>query len=93
MMIEKPKKEAANPTTGQDAARQWRRHRVLVRTGQALMVLGAIIAIVHWLAHIEAFGPEQPPGWVDLVAGYPMGALTLILGAVLAGRKRPTPVR
>jgi hypothetical protein len=36
------------------------------------------------------FGPGQPSGWLDLVAGYPTGALLLITGAILAGRRRPT---
>ncbi|MDP3208822.1 MAG: hypothetical protein Q8M65_06710 [Rhodoglobus sp.] len=70
--------------------RRWTVHRRVVRTGQALMVVGALVAVSHWLAHLEAFGPGQPPGWLDLVAGYPTGAIVLIIGAVLAGRKRPT---
>jgi hypothetical protein len=74
----------------EDFAVAWKRHRRLVRTGQVLMIVGAGVAIVHWLAHLEAFGPGQPPGWVDLVAGYPAGGLILLAGAVLAGRKRPT---
>lgn len=72
-----------------DAEKSWRQHRRLVRAGQALMLAGAAVALVHWLAHLEAFGPGQPPGWLDLAAGYPTGAVLLILGAVLAGRKRP----
>lgn len=93
-MMSKPSKKAAvKLAPEEETARQWRRHRLLVRLGQALMVLGALVAIVHWLAHLEAFGPEQPPGWVDLVAGYPMGGILVILGAILAGRKKPSPVR
>lgn len=65
----------------------YRRHRRFVRLGQLLMLLGAVILIVHWLAHLEAFGPAQPEGWVDLAAGYPMGALLLIAGGIVAGRK------
>jgi len=61
-----------------------------VRLGQALMIVGAIVAATHWLAHIEAFGPGQPPGWLDLAAGYPTGVLLLLAGAILAGRKRPS---
>lgn len=54
------------------------------------MAAGAIVAIIHWLAHLEVFGPGQLSGWLDLVAGYPTGALLLITGAILAGRRRPT---
>ena len=39
---------------------------------------------------LDVFGAGQPPGWLDLVAGYPTGLLLLIAGAILAGRKRPT---
>jgi len=73
-----------------DFERNWRIHRRLVRLGQALMIVGAIVAATHWLAHIEAFGPGQPPGWLDLAAGYPTGVLLLLAGAILAGRKRPS---
>jgi hypothetical protein len=73
-----------------DFAHRWRVHRRLVRLGQALMIAGGLVAITHWLTHIEAFGPGQPPGWLDLAAGYPAGALLLIFGAILAGRRRPS---
>lgn len=73
-----------------DAERSWRLHRRLVRLGQALMLAGAVVALTHWFAHLEAFGPGQPPGWLDLVAGYPTGGALIVFGAVLAGRKRPT---
>lgn len=78
------------PAPAEDPQRAWRRHRLLVRVGQALMAAGAIVAIIHWLAHLEVFGPGQPSGWLDLVAGYPTGALLLITGAILAGRRRPS---
>ena len=70
-----------------EAQRKYRRRRRFLRTGQALMVVGALIAISHWLAHLEAFGPGQPPGWLDLVAGYPAGGLLIVVGAILAGKK------
>lgn len=73
-----------------DFERSWRIHRRLVRIGQILMIVGALVAATHWLAHLEAFGPGQPPGWVDLVAGYPTGVLLLVAGAIMAGRKRPS---
>lgn len=69
------------------ARRAYRRRQLYLRGGQALMIVGALMAFIHWLAHIEAFGPGQPEGWVDLAVGYPMGVLLLITGAILAGRK------
>jgi hypothetical protein len=71
-------------------ARAWVVHRRLVRTGQVLMAVGAGIALVHWLTHLEAFGPSQPPLWLDLAAGYPAGGFVFILGAMLAGRRKPS---
>ncbi|MEV8134710.1 hypothetical protein [Microbacterium aurantiacum] len=75
------------PRPDPDPAARYRRRRRYLRAGQAIMAVGALIVVVHWLAHIEAFGPGQPEGWIDLVAGYPMGALLVIAGAVLASRK------
>ena len=84
----------ATESSPNDFERSWRIHRRLVRLGQVLMIVGALVAATHWLAHLEAFGPGQPPGWLDLVAGYPTGVVLIVAGAVLAGRKRPAkPVR
>jgi hypothetical protein len=77
-------------STPNEFERRWKTHRRLVRIGQVLMIVGALVAATHWLAHLEVFGPGQPPGWVDLVAGYPSGLLLLVAGAIMAGRKRPT---
>ncbi|WP_294178667.1 hypothetical protein [uncultured Schumannella sp.] len=86
-------KEVAESTPN-EFERSWRIHRRLVRIGQVLMIVGAIVAATHWLAHLEAFGPGQPPGWLDLAAGYPTGVLLLVAGAIMAGRKRPSkPIR
>lgn len=63
----------------------YRRKRRMLRFGQLLMALGVVVAIVHWLAHIGAFG-GQPSSLVDVLAGYPAGALLFILGAILAGQ-------
>jgi len=76
----------------------WRRRRTRVRLGQIIMLIGAGVAVVHWLAHIEAFGPGQPPGWVDLAAGYPTGVVIVVIGAIVASAKpkekaEPAPKR
>lgn len=60
-----------------------RRFRVI---GWSVMAVGAVVAVQHWLAHLGAFG-AQPPGWIDLAAGYPMAVLLLLIGAVVAGQK------
>ncbi|WP_010204900.1 hypothetical protein [Salinibacterium sp. PAMC 21357] len=69
-------------------ANSWDQHRRIVHIGQAVMLAGVLVAASHWLAHLEAFGPGQPPGWLDLAAGYPMGATLLIVGGMLAGRRQ-----
>ena len=86
----KPVTDKVAESNPNDFERRWKIHRRLVRLGQVLVVVGALVAITHWLSHLEAFGPGQPPGWVDLVAGYPMGGLLLVAGLILTGRKRPT---
>lgn len=73
-----------------EGERRWRKHRLLVRLGQVIMVVGAIVLVVHWLTHLEVFGKQQPSLLVDLTVGYPMGAALLIVGAIVASRKRPT---
>lgn len=84
------KRTAPSTTKPDDFEARWRKHRILVRLGQVLIGVGALVAAVHWLAHVEVFGPGQPPGWLDLAAGYPTGLVLVIVGAILAGRKRPT---
>ncbi|MCQ9164164.1 hypothetical protein [Arthrobacter sp. STN4] len=70
-----------------DAAKNYRHHRRLVRIGQAIMVLGLLVGISHWIAHFAV--PGGPPGIQDLLIGYPTAAAVLIVGAVLAGRTAP----
>jgi hypothetical protein len=79
----------AKPTlSAEELARKkyWRKQR-FVRIGQVLMLAGTLVVLVHWLAHIEAFGPQQPALWLDVVAGYPMGGVLLIAGGIIAGRE------
>lgn len=81
------KQPAASTPEEYEAA--WRRYRRFKRLGQILMILGLVVAVTHWLAHLQAFGPTQPPGWMDLAAGYPMGGLLVVAGAMLAGQNAP----
>lgn len=64
---------------------RWRRHRRLVRLGQALMLIGLVIAAVHAVMHMAG----NPSGWTDLTVGYPTGAVFAFAGAILAGRAEP----
>lgn len=80
-----PKKSAA---TLEFERRQYRRKRIMVRAGQILMVVAAMIALEHVAAHLGAFGAQQPPLLVDLLAGWPLAAVLFMIGAMLAGQRR-----
>lgn len=76
-----------NPVTGDDAAKNYRHHRLLVRLGQVIMALGLMVGLSNWIAHVVMTG--GPPGIQDLLIGYPTAAVLMIAGAILAGRATP----
>lgn len=76
-----------NNLPGSDAAKDYRHHRLLVRMGQAIIAVGALVGLSHWIAHVVMTG--GPPGIQDLFIGYPTAAVLMIVGAVLAGRASP----
>ncbi len=78
---------AAAPRPARKKLDAYQRRRVYLRVGQAIMLAGGIMALIHWLTHLEVFGPDQPPLLIDLAIGYPMAALLLIFGAIIASRK------
>ncbi|MEO5316783.1 hypothetical protein PV772_22140 [Pseudarthrobacter sp. CC12] len=78
-------KNYRKPKQQNDYQSRYRRHRRLVRTGQVLMALGALVAIAHWVAHLAPTG-QGPSITEDIFIGYPTGALLLLAGAVIAGR-------
>ena len=71
------------------AMKLYRRHRILVRIGMVLMVVGVLLAVQHAAAHLGAFGAAQPPLLIDMVAGWPLAVVLVIVGVVLAGRRSP----
>lgn len=73
------------PKTAADSESNYRRHRRLVRIGQILMAAGALVAISHWIAHLEPSG-QGPSITADIFIGYPTGGVLILIGAVLAGR-------
>ena len=82
-------KTQADRRREQRLAQLYRRHRLLVRSGVVLMVVGVLLALQHAAAHLGAFGPSQPPLFIDMVAGWPLAALLFLAGVVLAGRRSP----
>lgn len=76
------------PAPDRDQDERLRRHRRRTRfriVGWVLVVFGAVIAVIHWLAHLGAFGGAPDLRW-DILAGYPTGALLLVVGFVLVGQ-------
>lgn len=67
-----------------DASKSYRRHRRLIRIGQVLMIVGVLVALSHWIAHIAVNG--GPPVIQDLLIGYPTGAGLALVGAIMAGQ-------
>ncbi len=82
---DKSRSQEAKPTP-EELQRRYLRKRRFLRIGQAVMLIGALVAVNHWLAHTGLYG-EQPAFWLDWVAGYPMGGLLIVAGAMLAGHK------
>ncbi len=66
---------------------RYQKKRRIIRTGQVLMAAGALMALIHLLAHWGAFS-GQPSNLVDLVAGYPAAVLIVFVGAVAAGQRQ-----
>lgn len=50
-----------------DAEKNYRHHRLLVRMGQGIMAVGALVGLSHWIAHVALTG--GPPGIQDLFIG------------------------
>lgn len=75
-----------NDPPSDDAAKNYRRRRRLIRIGQALMVLGVLVAGSHWIAHLAPNGGQGPSIGADIFLGYPTGGLLIVVGAIMAGQ-------
>lgn len=84
-----PRPQPPKSAVAKEAARrQHRRKRMLVRAGQVLMVVGVLLALEHVAAHLGIFGGQQPPLLIDLLLGWPLAGVLVILGALLAGQRQ-----
>jgi hypothetical protein len=75
-----------NSTDGRTSSRP-RRRRLFLRSGQLLMVAGVLIAVAHWLGHLDPVTAAHPPVWVELLVNYPVAAVVVIIGANLSSHK------
>lgn len=73
--------KAARATSFTDQYRRWRRRRVLA---VALVALGSIVIISHIFTHLAnvQWTPMQ-----DLLIGYPMGGVLILIGLIALGKK------
>jgi len=84
-----PHPQPKKPAAAKEAERRrYRRKGILIRAGQVLMVAAALLALEHVAAHLGAFGQQQPPLLIDLIAGWPLAAVLFMIGAMLAGQRR-----
>ena len=65
--------------------RDWRHRQQRKGLAIGLMILGGLVIVAHWVAHAGAFGLGAT-GLEDLVAGYPAGAVLILIGAIAYGR-------
>lgn len=79
-------KRAASAKRAGKTAQKVTHRRWLKPAGIGLLVIGSGVGVNHWIAHIGIYG-AQPPGWVDLAAGYPMAGLLLVLGGIAVGHR------
>lgn len=51
------------------------------------MIVGVLIAVAHWLGHLDPATVTHPSVWVELLVNYPVGAVVVIIGANLSSHK------
>jgi hypothetical protein len=79
---ESEKQVAAGPSFAEQY-RRWQRRRFLAA---ALIALGVVVALTHVFVHLGNVQWLPTTGVQDLLTGYPMGGLLVIVGLVLMPR-------
>lgn len=64
--------------------RRWQRRRLLAG---ALIALGVVVAFTHVFVHLGNVQWLPTTGMQDLLTGYPMGGLLIVLGLIALGRQ------
>lgn len=73
--------KAARATSFTDQYRRWRRRRFLAA---ALIALGSAVIISHIFVHL---GNVEWMPMQDLLTGYPMGGVLVVIGLIALGKK------
>lgn len=71
----------------QRAVRIYERRR---KVGWTLLVLGIAMAILHMLTHAKAVSFFFSISWADLLIGYPMAGLFVLIAAISLGQLHPS---
>lgn len=70
--------------------RVWTPRRI---AGWALVGLGVLVLVTHWLAHLGIRPIPLTMGWQDVLIGYPMGGVLLVIAAIILGQGQRKPQR
>lgn len=75
-----------------EARRAWARYAQVRRTGWAMVVLGLVVAGVHFIDHSDVFHLFNE-GLEELLIGWPTAGLLALVGAVCLGQLNPAERR
>ena len=82
--LEEESRRVQQATTFTQQYRSWRRRRILAG---ALIALGVVVVFTHVVVHLGNVQWLPTQGMQDLLTGYPMGGLLVVLGLVVLGRQ------
>ena len=77
------KKQADAATTFAEQYRRWQRRRLLAC---GLIALGSVVVVTHVFVHLGNIEWLPTTGMQDLLTGYPMGGILIVIGLVLLPR-------
>jgi hypothetical protein len=79
--------EAAKAERAASFAQQYRHYRLRRFLAFTLVAIGAVVILTHVVVHLGNVTWLPTTGMQDLLTGYPMGGLLIVLGLVLLGRQ------
>jgi hypothetical protein len=76
-------KQAAAASSFTEQYRRWQRKRLMAG---GLIALGVVVVFTHVFVHLRNIEWLPTTGMQDLVTGYPMGGLLILIGMILLPR-------